>query len=76
MKENCYQYALATETGKGTLSVYSTDASIACRVNKNAQEQLILYANNRWDYPEIGWGDYFKKLEATPCFGQLTFDLR
>jgi hypothetical protein len=76
MKENCYRYVLATGTGKGTLSVCSTDASIACRINKNAQEQLILYANNRWDYPEIGWGDYCKKLEATPCFGRLTFCLR
>jgi hypothetical protein len=76
MKENCYRYVLATETGKGTLSVCSADASIACRVNKNAQEQLILYANNRWDYPEIGWGDYSKKIEATPCYGKLTFCLR
>jgi hypothetical protein len=76
MKENCYRYVLATETGKGTLSVCSADASIACRINKNAQEQLILYANNRWDYPEIGWRDYCKNLETTPCFGQLTFDLK
>jgi hypothetical protein len=76
MKENCYRYSLVTGTGQGTLSICSADASIACRINKNAQEQLILYANNRWDYPEIGWGDYYKKLEATPCFGQLTFCLR
>jgi hypothetical protein len=75
MKENCYRYVL-TGTGQGTLSVCSADASIACRVNKNAQKQLILYANNRWDYPEIGWGNYSKKLEATPCYGKLTFCLR
>jgi hypothetical protein len=76
MKENCYRYALATGTGQGTLSVCSADASIACRINKNAQEQLILYANNRWDYPEIGWGDYCKRLDPWPCFGQLTFHLK
>ncbi|MDR3268631.1 MAG: DUF4981 domain-containing protein, partial [Tannerella sp.] len=80
MKENCYRYVLATETGQGTLSVCSTDASVACRINRNAQEQLILYANNRWDYPEINcpqeWGNYYKKLESSPCFGRLTFYLR
>ncbi|MDR3232915.1 MAG: hypothetical protein LBT46_04510 [Planctomycetaceae bacterium] len=75
MKENCYRYVLATETGKGTLAVCSADASMACRINRNAQEQLILYANNRWDYPENTYSNYYKKLEPTPCFGQLTFDL-
>jgi hypothetical protein len=76
MKENIYRYTLITKGNRGKLSVFSADASVACRINKPAGEQLVLYANNRWDYPEIGWGDYSKNLRATPCFGRLTFGLR
>jgi hypothetical protein len=32
-----------------------------------------LYAGNRWDYPEIGWGNMSKKLNAAPCYGRLRF---
>lgn len=71
MKENIYFYTLnAGHTGKG-LSVLSPDASVACRSNKRADGQLILYVNNRWDYPEIAWGNYCKTLEANPCFGKV-----
>lgn len=57
MKENIYYYSLSTGAeGEHQLSVISQDASVACRINKCANEQLILYANNRWDYPEIAWG--------------------
>jgi hypothetical protein len=73
MKENIYQYSLSTEKRQGTFSVQSADASVACRVNKTAQEQLILYVNNRWDYPEILWGNYSKNLDMSPCLGRLTF---
>lgn len=71
MKENVYHYTLnAGNTGKG-LSVLSPDASVACRSNKRADGQLIMYVNNRWDYPEIAWGNYCKTLEANPCFGKI-----
>ena len=73
MKENCYRYALTTEKGEYLFSIWSADAAIACRVNKTAQEQFVLYANNRWDYPEIGWGNMSKKLNAPPCYGRLKF---
>lgn len=49
----------------------SSTASEACRINKMADEQLMLYVNNRWDYPEIAWGNYCKQLEALPCYGQV-----
>ena len=56
MKENIYYYSLFTETdSEHRISVISKDASVACRINKRADEQLILYTNNRWDYPEIAW---------------------
>jgi hypothetical protein len=72
MKENCFLYNLASETGKSVVSVRSEDASVACRVNKTAREQLVLYVNNRWDYPEIGWGNHSKNLNPSPCRGRLT----
>lgn len=71
MKENIYYYTLSTVNKARSLSVVSADASVACRVNKRADEQLVLYANNQWDYPEIAWGNYCKTLEATPCYGKI-----
>ena len=71
MKENVYFYTLLTEDKQG-LSVISPDASVACRTNRLSDEQLALYADNRWDYPEIGWGDYCKNIENIPCYGRIT----
>ena len=70
MKENIYVYSLATKDKHG-FSVVSSDASLACRTDRLANEQLILYANNRWDYPEIAWGNFCKTVENTPCFGRV-----
>lgn len=75
MKENCFYYILSTK-GEHKLSVVSTDASVACRINKRKDEQLMLYVNNRWDYPEIAWGNYCKKLEAIPCCGRIQIGLK
>lgn len=74
MKENIHHYSIST--GENQLSVISRDASLACRMNKRADEQLILYINNRWDYPEIAWGNYCKTLEALPCYGQIEMLLK
>lgn len=71
MKENIYYYTLNAGNPFTGLSVVSPDASVACRSNKRADGQLILYVNNRWDYPEIAWGNYCKTLEANPCFGKI-----
>lgn len=74
MKENIYYYTLTTSASEKTetgFSVVSADASVACRLNKNREEQLSLFINNRWDYPEIAWGNYCKTLEASPCFGRI-----
>lgn len=71
MKENIFYYSLAATDGSGGLSVLSPAASEACRINKMPDEQLMLYINNRWDYPEIAWGNYCKQLEALPCYGQV-----
>ena len=74
MKENIYVYTLTTKDKRG-LSVLSADATVACRTDRLPDEQLILYANNRWDYPEIAWGNYCKTIENTPCFGRITVAL-
>lgn len=71
MKENVYSYSLTGQGIKGGLTVSSTDASVACRTWKSAQGQLRLYIDNRWDYPEIAWGNYCKIIEATPSAGRI-----
>ena len=71
MKENVYAYTLST-SGKQGFSIVSADASVACRTDRLANEQITLYVNNRWDYPEIAWGNYCKNTEITPCFGRIT----
>lgn len=77
MKENIYYYILsAGKEDAHQLSVISQEASVACRVNKPMDEQLVLYANNRWDYPEIAWGNYCKTLEAVPCYGCVELRIR
>ena len=71
MKENIYRYTLSATGVKAGLTVCSPDASLACRTSKRGDGQLMLYINNRWDYPEIAWGNYCKTLEAVPCDGEM-----
>lgn len=73
MKENLYRYELQSD--KTTLTVLSESGSLGARINRNSDEQLVLYVNNRWDYPEIAWGDYCKTLAVTPCFGHIVIEL-
>lgn len=77
MKENIRWYTLSTAGDDGhALSVVSPDASLACRLHRGAGERLTLYVDNRWDYPEIAWGNYCKTLEALPCLGRMQMTLR
>ena len=71
MKENIYRYTLSATGVKAGLTGCSPDASLACRTSKRGDGQLMLYINNRWDYPEIAWGNYCKTLEAVPCYGEM-----
>lgn len=75
MKENIYNYTLTSISKKALLSVISTSGTVACRINKPHSEQLELYVNNRWDYPEIAWGNYCKKIEVIPTKGSITIQL-
>lgn len=70
MKENVYTYQL--QAPKGSLTVFSPNGDIACRINKVKDKELILYVNNRWDYPEIAWGGYCKVLTLTPVYGAMS----
>lgn len=71
MKENIYYYSLGTRA-LTLMSVISEKAELACRMDRLENEQLVLYVNNKWDYPEIAWGNYCKTLEASPCKGAFT----
>lgn len=75
MKEHIYSYTLSPANSKSKVQVTSPNADLACRINKRADEQLILYINSRWDYPEIAWGDYCKALDVTPCYGKIVIKL-
>lgn len=75
MKEQVYEYRVAPKRGKGALTVLSERAEVACRMNKKADEQLILYVNNRWDYPEIAWGNYCKAIDVSPVYGKIKIHL-
>lgn len=75
MKENILYYMLQDGAGESSLAIRSAGSEVACRLNKPDGEALMLYVNNRWDYPEIAWGDYCKALEVTPVFGNLKIEL-
>lgn len=75
LKENIYDYALSDKGGKGMLKIISNDGSVACRLSKNSSDRLRLYVNNRWDYPEIAWGNYCKQIEAYPNKGSFVINL-
>ena len=68
MKENIEIYTLS---GACNLSVISPKADVACRLATASDNSISLYADNRWDYPEIAWGNYCKTLEALPCHGSI-----
>ncbi len=75
MKENIYWYTLRQRDGHPSLSVVSPDAGVACRLSKSADDTLTLFTDNRWDYPEIAWGNYCKALPALPCYGHISLSL-
>lgn len=70
MKEDVYYYSLSAK-GNNLLAVVSEEANVACRMDRLEDEQLVLFVNNKWDYPEIAWGNYCKTLEASPVSGKL-----
>ena len=74
MKENIYFYALTGADGGG-VAVVSPDAMDACRLSQPDGLTLTLYVDNRWDYPEIAWGNYCKLIEALPCHGTVRLRL-
>lgn len=75
MKENIYKYKLFSDKSESELNVISANGELGCRINKINDGQLLLYINNRWDYPEIAWGDYCKALEVKPVYGNMKIHL-
>lgn len=75
MKEHVYEYRVSTKRGNGSVTVLSDEAGLACRMNKKSDERLVLYVNNRWDYPEIAWGNYCKAIDVCPVYGKIKIRL-
>lgn len=75
MKENIYYYTVSMQGGRHSVSAVSRSGSIACRMDRGADEKLVMHINNRWDYPEIAWGNYCRQEEALPCYGTVTLIL-
>lgn len=74
MKENIYFYKLTAQSGAG-ICVVSPDASVSCRLNNDSGNGTIMYVDNKWDYPEIAWGNYCKAASPLPCHGSVTIRL-
>jgi beta-galactosidase/beta-glucuronidase len=68
MKENILTYAVATASG-AAVTARSDTAAVACRLGRTAEDGLTLFVNNRWDYPDIAWGNIAKRLPPEPCEG-------
>lgn len=70
MKDNIYYYTLSAGQVP-RISVVSAQADVACRIDRMEDDQVVLFLNNKWDYPEIAWGNYCKTLEASPINGVI-----
>lgn len=75
MKENIYEYIIRSKMKNVSLNIISNRASLGCRLNKMADEKLLLFINNKWDYPEIGWGNFRNKLRVSPISGDISLYL-
>ena len=62
-KENILHYQLQSSELKTAFSVVS-DGSAACRISKDQEDSLDLKINQLWDYINISWGNYWKKLQT------------
>jgi hypothetical protein len=62
-KENILHYQLQSSKLKTAFSVES-DGSAACRISKDPEGNLNLKINQLWDYVNISWGNYWKKLQT------------
>lgn len=69
MKENIYMYKL--DSPNSSLIVLSQNADLSCRINKNINNQLILYINNQCDYPELLFWNYSRFLDSSPIYGRI-----
>lgn len=74
MKENIYRYTIEQDGG-GAVTILSPAATLGCRLAKTPAGVLTLNVNNRWDYPEIAWGDYCREIPASPCHGVIKMQL-
>jgi len=76
MKENIKEYSLLSNTKNIKLTVTSSDNSVACRLSKPSDHELMLNIDTYWDYPEIVWGNYSKSKNFDPFTGRISFHIQ
>jgi len=75
LKENVSSYRLGSDGGTGVLEVVAPQADLACRVNRDPDDSLVLYIDQQWDYPELGWGNFTKRIKPAPLTGTIRLRL-
>ncbi|WP_167616174.1 glycoside hydrolase family 2 protein [Maribellus sediminis] len=60
LKENCFSYALKTNTSALTVLSNGTQA---CRFDK-IEGKNTLIVNDLWDYNSLMWGNYYKQIKS------------
>lgn len=76
MKENIKEYSLLSNTENAKFTVTSGDNSLACRLSKQSDHELILNIDTYWDYPEIAWGNYSKNKNFEPFTGRISLHIK
>lgn len=68
-KENIYDYILKSK-GSETISV-KANADRSCRLEKSGDD-IILYINDKIDYPDISWGNYSRTITLSDSHSGTT----
>lgn len=76
MKENIKEYSLLSNAMNVKLTITSGDNSLACRLSKPSDHELMLNIDTYWDYPEIAWGNYSKNKNFEPFTGRINFHIQ
>jgi len=72
-KENIRKYNLLNK-GSGSITVTGT-GNEGCRINKK-DNNIELFINNLWDYPDLAWGNYQRNILPDKEYsGQIRFTI-
>ena len=60
-KEHILRYALRDSKSGSGITVWS-DGKVSCRTMGISETENMLFANTQWDYVNLSWGNYTKKI--------------